>query len=422
MGRSTPSWTGGRTLTAGPARPAAGAGGDVNRHLAAPALLLTVALAWGCGGGTGRDDARTRGPTSSRPPPSTASTTPPPAGAPPTDTTTLVLRSTITGPIAPKSVTATGTGLVFAQNMMYRHTVTVYDPDGRLVRTIPDAVSLADLGYPDRQGVVQGAPVEAAASADGRTVWVSNYSMYGEGFGRPGDDTCSPASRIDDSYLYRIDTRTLAVEAVVRVGAVPKHLAVSPDGRRVVVANWCTYDVSIVDAVAGRQVARVPVGPYPRGVAISRDGRRAYVAVMGAGEVAVLDLRGAAVTRRIPVGRGPRHLLLAPDGDRLYVSLNAAGEVVIVDVASGAVTGRVRVGPQPRTMALAPDGRALYVVVYDASTLVKLAADDLRTLQRVPTGTHPIGVTFEPRAHRVWVAVYTGRILVFDEVAGPAGP
>ena len=40
---------------------------------------------------------------------------------------TLTHVTTINGHISPKSVDATGTGLVFAQNMMYRHTMTVYD-------------------------------------------------------------------------------------------------------------------------------------------------------------------------------------------------------------------------------------------------------------------------------------------------------
>ncbi len=39
----------------------------------------------------------------------------------------LHLRTTITGRISPKSVVASGSGLVTAQNMMYTHTITVYD-------------------------------------------------------------------------------------------------------------------------------------------------------------------------------------------------------------------------------------------------------------------------------------------------------
>ncbi len=44
---------------------------------------------------------------------------------PPTDQRRVTLGDSIGGEISPKSVDASDTGLVFAQNMMYRHTMTV---------------------------------------------------------------------------------------------------------------------------------------------------------------------------------------------------------------------------------------------------------------------------------------------------------
>ena len=91
----------------------------------------------------------------------------------------LTRLTVVTGSISPKSVVASGHGLFFAQNMMYRHTITVYNRSFRLVKTIPDSVDLAKLGAPDFPGVYQGAPVEAAFTPDGTHAYVSNYSMYG---------------------------------------------------------------------------------------------------------------------------------------------------------------------------------------------------------------------------------------------------
>ena len=48
------------------------------------------------------------------------------------------------------------TGLVFAQNTMYRHTMTVYDETGALKKTIPDGVDLAQFGYPGHAGISRG--------------------------------------------------------------------------------------------------------------------------------------------------------------------------------------------------------------------------------------------------------------------------
>ena len=63
--------------------------------------------------------------------------------------------------------------------------------------------------------------MEAAFTKDGRYGYVSNYSMYGAGFGPEGADSCTPASGYDPSYLYRIDTRTNKVDQVIGVGSSP---------------------------------------------------------------------------------------------------------------------------------------------------------------------------------------------------------
>jgi hypothetical protein len=164
------------------------------------------------------------------------------------------LAKTIRGDISPKSVVASGDGHVIAQNMMYRHSITVYDRSYRLVKAISDRVDLKALGGPPAGGPVRGAPVEAAFSPDARYAYVSNYSMYGPGYAREGSDRCSPASPIDPSFVYRLSMRRLAVDRVGRVGQVPKYVAATPNGRLVLVTNWCSLSVSGV----ARQ--RKPVG------------------------------------------------------------------------------------------------------------------------------------------------------------------
>ena len=331
----------------------------------------------------------------------------------PSDLRTLQLATSIGGAISPKSVVASGTGLFFAQNMMYRHTITVYDRQHQLVRTIPDRVDLARFGV--GSGTVRGAPVEAAFSPDGRYAYVSNYSMYGAGYPRAGHDFCKPANHYDESFVYRVDTSTLTIDAVIPVGSVPKYVAVSPDNRLLLVSNWCSYDVSVVDTTTLREVTRVPVGAYPRGIVVDPSSRRAYIAVMGSWQLAVIDLTTMEVTRHITVGNSPRHLALSPDGRTLYVTLNGAGQVAKVGVATGTVTARVRTGKAPRTMVLAADGRSLYVVNYYSNTVSKLRTSDMAVLQTVPTKRSPIGITQDTATGEIWVACYTGTIMVFTD-------
>jgi YVTN family beta-propeller protein len=321
----------------------------------------------------------------------------------------------ITGDISPKSVVASGHGLVIAQNMMYTHSVTAYRATGELAATIPDAVDLAAFGIDGHPGTSRGAPVEAAFTSDGRFAYVSNYSMYGTGFGPEGTDSCTPDSGYDDSFLYRIDTTTMAVDQVIGVGAVPKYVAVAPDDRTILVTNWCTWDLSIVDAASATEVARVPIGRYPRGIAVSPDSRTAYLAVMGEDVVVAVDLASRAVRSLGSFGDGPRHLVISPDGSALFVSHNGSGTVARIDTATGRQTHRVSTGSQPRSMAISADGTAVYVANYESSTVTKLAAADLSRLDEDPTDHHPIGIAYEPTTRTVWVACYGGSIVVYQD-------
>lgn len=344
-----------------------------------------------------------------------ASPSPPAASGRPTTERRLSRLVTIRGAITPKSVVASGHGLVFAQNMIYTHTITAYDRRGRLVRTIPDSVRPADFGLHQYAGLDRGGPVEAAFSPDGRYAYVSNYSMYGPGFAHPGDDVCSPRSGVDDSFLYRVDTATLRIDQVIPVGAVPKFVAVSPDGRLVLVSNWCSYSLSVIDAVTGRQVREVPLGRYPRGIVVDPASRTAYVAIMGDDRIARVDLRIFSVSTLLATGNGPRHLVRDQTGRWLYATLNGDGRVVKVDLRSGRVVSRVRTGSQPRSMTISTDGQALYVVNYASDTISKVRTSDMSVLQTLPVGHHPIGITYDQGSGDVWVACYSGSILVFRD-------
>ena len=252
---------------------------------------------------------------------------------PPSSKLKLQLRDTISSAeISPKSVVSTGTGYVFAQNMMYRHTITVYDSKSlKLVKTIPDSVDAAKVGIKGHTGTVKGAPVEAAVTPDGRFMYVSQYSMYGDGFYHEGTDMCSPSSNIDRSYVYRVPLDTLKVDTAIKVGAVPKFVAVTPDQKYLLVSNWCSYTLSVVDVNTNKQIKSIYLGPYPRGIAVDPESRYAYVAVMGTYNIARVDLGTFTVSWINGVGSGPRHLCMAGDGKYLYATLNGEGNVAKID-------------------------------------------------------------------------------------------
>ncbi len=309
---------------------------------------------------------------------------------------------------------ASQTGLFFAQNMIYGHNIKVYDRSYNLVATIKDRIELARFGYPQYQAAVRGGPVEAAFSKDRSTVYVSNYSMYGPGFNHPGSDTCQPGNGIDRSFIYRIDVKTFRINGVLRVGQVPKFLAVSPNGRTLVVSNWCSGTVSIVNLATFTVTDVIQVGWHPRGIVFDKKSKLAYVAVWDLNAVAVVDL-GTNAVRHIHVGLNPRHLAMDPHGRYLYVSLNGAGRIAKLDLTTETVVTTVATGREPRSMVLAQDGRSLYVVNYTSGTVSKVRTSDMQVLQTIHVGHHPIGITYDNATRDVWVAIYSGALDVFQD-------
>ena len=80
--------------------------------------------------------------------------------------------------------------------------------------------------------------------------------MYGDQYRSDADDGCDRGDW-EDSYVYRIDLERFEIDGVVPTGAVPKFLEVSPDGRRLVVANWCGFDVSVIDTETLTEIGRL---------------------------------------------------------------------------------------------------------------------------------------------------------------------
>lgn len=328
----------------------------------------------------------------------------------------MKLISTITGDISPKSVRASGTGFVSAHNMMYRHSVTIYDAETMtLVKNISDRVDLTKLGFAGYSGTHRGAPVEGAFSPDGKYLYVTNYAMYGKGFNREGTDICRPSNNYDRSFLYRIATDKWEIDAAYKVGVVPKVVEVSPDNKYVLVTNWCSYDLSIISIADQKVVKTINIGAYPRGITISSDSKYAFIAQMGGSVVHKIEL-GSWKRELLNVGSNPRALVLSPDNQTLFLTLNSSGRVGAFDIAANKMIKTVRTGNAARSLDISSDGSALYVVNFTSDTVSKVRASDMKVLQKINVCNEPIGVTYEPINKRVWVACYGGSIKVFSDL------
>lgn len=326
----------------------------------------------------------------------------------------MKLIQTINGSISPKSVRSSGDGVVSAHNMMYRHSMTVYDAKTfELLHTISDSVSLKDFGASKNSGTYKGAPVEGSFSPDGKYLYVSNYAMYGKGYNKEGHDTCSPANGYDKSFVYRINRSDYTIDSVYQVGSVPKVVEVTPDNKYVLAANWCSYTVSVISVEKNKVVKTIKIGRYPRGIAINNDSTKAYVAEMGGNRIHVINLQDFS-TSHIPIGSNPRAIVLSPDNSKMYVTMNLSGRVASWDLLTNKPGKSVRTGEAARSLAISADGSALYVVNYKSDTMSRVSTSDMKVTQNIKVCNEPIGITYDVPTGNTWVACYKGQIKIYS--------
>lgn len=131
----------------------------------------------------------------------------------------------------------------------------------------------------------------------------------------------------------------------------PTWAAPSPDDRRIYVT--CNRGDEIVEVDGGRwEVTKrwaAPRGPY--NAQVTPDGRRLLVTQKGSGEVSVWDLAKADRVALIPSTRRVTHgVALSPDGRYAFVSVEGIGgepgAVDVIDLAALAKVASVDVGKQ----------------------------------------------------------------------------
>lgn len=298
--------------------------------------------------------------------------------------------------------------------MMYKHSVTIYDSQTfELIKTISDSVSLKKFGFSKNNSTYKGSPVEGSFSPDGKYLYVSNYAMYGIGYNKEGHDSCSPSSGYDKSFVYRINRSNYEIDAIYSVGSVPKVVEVTPDNKFVLVANWCSYTVSIISIAEQKVIKTIKIGRYPRGITITKDSTRAFVAEMGGNRIHVINLADFS-TSYIPIGSNPRAIVLSPDETKIFVTMNLSGRVASWDLVLNSLGKSVKTGSKARSLAISTDGSMLFVVNFESDTISSVRTSDMKVQETIKVCNEPIGITYDAPTGNVWVACYKGQIKIFS--------
>lgn len=274
----------------------------------------------------------------------------------------------------------------------------------------------------------------------------------------PRGDRFFVSGGVDDAVLeYAAGAQGYALARTIKLGhkagaglAAKAHvsgIAVSPDGRRLLVANYQNDSVSLVDLASGAVVAEqdlrpgvidpakigTPGGSFPRAL-VWISPTKSYIGSQRDREMIALTVgdRSIAVAKRLKVRGQPGALILNAARDRLYAAMDNTDGVAVVDPARDAIVETIDavapVGLLPKKLggagidhlALSPDERTLFVSQggMNAVSVVTLGdpaigpateakggegPEQSAVIGLIPTGWYPTGVAVRPDGKRLYV-------------------
>ncbi|WP_338466174.1 bifunctional YncE family protein/alkaline phosphatase family protein [Novosphingobium sp. ZN18A2] len=215
-------------------------------------------------------------------------------------------------------------------------------------------------------------------------------------------------------------------------------VALSPDGRRALVANYYNDSVSLIDLEARKVIAEqdlrpgkidpaasgVPGGEFPYAVVWTAPGR-AFVSSPRDREIVVLGIEGdrISVTGRTKTIGEPTALMTGARGERLFATEDNADRLAVLDAESGAMLTEPRLhlpeslgeangggeklakGLNPNSLFQLPDGRLLVTLGgINALAVVAPSAEGASVEGLVPTAWYPSAVATSADGRRVFVA------------------
>ncbi|WP_179133910.1 YncE family protein [Halobacillus massiliensis] len=227
-----------------------------------------------------------------------------------------------------------------------------------------------------------------------------------------------------------IDTETDQVIDTITVGTLPLGIGITPNGRRVYVANQLDRTVSVINTAENVVINTIPLDNYPISLVITPDGTRAYVTLSnGEDTVAVIDIETNTVTETIPVGRVPLGQAIGntPFGTRDYVANFEDDTVSVINVNPDSppyntVIFTIPVEDGPEDVVMTPDGTTVYVTNYNANS-VSAIDTGTNAVTTIPVGIGPVGAGIgnTPFGVRAYITHETSQdIYIID--ADPTSP
>jgi YVTN family beta-propeller protein len=141
-------------------------------------------------------------------------------------------------------------------------------------------------------------------------------------------------------------------QTLIKVGAGPEGLDLSPDERELWSAHSRDGAISIIDTASGKVTHTFDAKTKRSNrVKFTTDGQLVLVSDLSGGELAIFDARQRSERKRLQLGQSPTGILIAPEGGTAYVAVSGDNRIAVIDLRTLSVVRTIATGNGPDGMA-----------------------------------------------------------------------
>lgn len=241
---------------------------------------------------------------------------------------------------------------------------------------------------PLRDAMQRGIPAGIATTSDGSVLFAAN--LWAQSVSRVNLKEDNPEKRIaellltgkpvplspvlspstDDPSITKRARQLL--EASVADLPYPYACVLDEPRNRLYVSLWAQAAVAVIDTLEFKLLDHWSTEEHPNEMLLSPDGKRLFVANANRNSVSVIDPGSgkiietlvATLTPDAPPGNTPNSLALSPSGEYLFVANANINTIAVFDVehmGASKSLGFIPVGWYPTSVRLTPDGKRLLV-------------------------------------------------------------
>ena len=216
-----------------------------------------------------------------------------------------------------------------------------------------------------------------------------------------------------DATVSEIDVGTHQVVRTVPLLREPHHMALTPDGKSLVIGDTTGNALFFLDPNTGEQQRSIPAAdPYQ--LQYSPNGKYLTVAGLARDQIDIYDAATMALLHRISLPHSmPSHINYSPDSSRVFVSLQQSDALVAIDVADGKVAWNEKIGHTPAGVLW--HGGHLLVGIYGGNYVAEIDPKDGHVVKKIETGRGAHNMFVPPDGKVIYVTNRVeGTISVLD--------